>query len=101
MPDNAIKDKEGRFLCYDFVHGRCTDPCPGGRYHGPETAAMKAKRLKDEKLLAERAAAKKEGNASGGEQTPRATADAASVQPKTAAVAVRTSQQTAPGAKEG
>ena len=57
LPADAIKDAKGRFLCYAYVHGKCTDPCPKNRYHGPETKAMREKRIIDEKKMKERAAA--------------------------------------------
>ena len=57
MPDDAIKDAKGRFLCYDYVHGRCNKGDACKRYHGPETPAMHKKRVADEKEKAERKAA--------------------------------------------
>ena len=52
LPPDAIKDANGKFLCYAYIHGKCTtDPCPKGRYHGPETPAMQKKRLEDEKKM--------------------------------------------------
>ena len=48
--------KKGRFLCYDFVHGKCTKGDQCTRYHGPATPAMTLKRLQDEKKLAEKKA---------------------------------------------
>ena len=40
------------------MNGKCTaNPCPKGRYHGPETPAMQKKRLADEIKMKQRAAA--------------------------------------------
>ena len=41
-------------MCYDFAHGKCLKGDQCTRYHGPETTAMKLKRLLDEKRMAER-----------------------------------------------
>ena len=51
LPNSAVKDKQGRFLCYGYANGTCNDPnCK--RYHGPETTAMRLKRAKDEAKIA-------------------------------------------------
>ena len=56
LPDTAVVDSKGRALCYRFVHGKCTNSkCR--RYHGPETKAMREKRIADEAELAKRRAA--------------------------------------------
>ena len=52
LADDAVKDEQGRPLCYNFIHKRCTEPCPDNRYHGPETKAMHDKRLIDEAKIA-------------------------------------------------
>ena len=54
LPDDAIKDSKGRYLCYDYVHGRCNKGDACKRYHGPETPAMHKKRVADEKKIANR-----------------------------------------------
>ena len=62
LPESAIVDAEGRQLCYSYVHGKCQDSdCR--RYHGPETKAMKEKRLVDEKRMADKRAAAAEAAA--------------------------------------
>ena len=64
MPDDAIKDAKGRFLCYDYVHGRCNKGDACKRYHGPETPAMQKKRLIDEKKMKEAAESGRKGTQS-------------------------------------
>ena len=56
LPKDAIKDEEGRFLCYNFVHGKC-DGKGCSKYHGPATEAMTKKRLADEAKMKTKAAA--------------------------------------------
>ena len=51
LPSDALVDNFGRRPCYAHVHRRCHDP-DRGRYHGPLTRAMQAKRLVDEKRMA-------------------------------------------------
>ena len=54
LDDSAVKDEKGRYLCYDFAHGKCLKGDQCTRYHGRETTATKLKRLQDEKRMAER-----------------------------------------------
>ena len=64
LPADSLVDKQGRRLCYAFVHGKCTEPCPHNRYHGPATQAMHNRRLVDEKKIAVRLARGQTGNQS-------------------------------------
>ena len=57
LVDDAVRDHRGRQLCYAYVRGQRSEPCPRHRYHGPETPAMREKRLADEKKIAERRSA--------------------------------------------
>ena len=66
---------DGKRPCYDFIHGRCTRgaDCPFG--HVQESEESKAKRIKDEKKMAERAEKKKAAaaaanDANGAQQPP-------------------------------
>ena len=52
MASSSSRDHRGRQLCYPYVHGLCSEPCPRNRYHGPETPAMRDKGLVDEKRIA-------------------------------------------------
>ena len=65
-----MTDAQGRRLCYPFVHRKCSEPCPKGLYHGPETEAMKTKRIADEKKMAERKAAGGRGTQSEIDEAP-------------------------------
>ena len=78
LPDDALVDELGRPLCYANVHRKCNDPnCK--RYHGQETKAMREKRLKDEKRMAERAAAA--GGERPGPKKPKVKAKAPPARP--------------------
>ena len=79
LPDDALVDSQGRNLCYNFVHGRCTKGDKCKRYHGPETPAMQKKRLADEKAMSDKRAAGGQGTQSeteGGVEKPKAKAKA-------------------------
>ena len=80
LPDDALVDEQGRQLCYAYVHKKCNDAnCK--RYHGPETKAMRKKRLEDEKRMAERAAAS--GGADSESKGPKAKSKARPETPAT------------------
>ena len=78
LPDDALVDTQGRSLCYAYVHGKCTDgDCEG--HHGPETPAMRKKRIADEKRKADKVAAAGQGTQSdteGAKEKPKAKAKA-------------------------
>ena len=61
LPDDALVDTQGRPLCYNYVHGKCTKGNACKRYHGPATPAMTKKRLADEKAMADKKAAGGQG----------------------------------------
>ena len=73
LEKGALKDAYGRRPCYPYQHNKCSEPCPNNLYHGPETEAMKTKRIEDEKRIKAAIDKKAAGNTSGGDKpTPKA-----------------------------